>query len=187
MIALTVGLLLSLATSGASANGTTQPPESAPVMIAMSSPDTDVAALATLTQVSSTAPVLATDALLIKPVVKPVIKPVKRTEPTIFFAPRSWFIMTAVQHSSATFDAWSTRYSITSGRGHELNPLMKPFAGSGAIYGMIQLAPMATDYLGRRLMNSKHPTLRKLWWVPQAAGSAGFMISSINNIRVGSR
>jgi hypothetical protein len=183
MIALTVGFLLSLAVSGASANGTTQPPELAPVMIAVSSPDSDVAALATLTQVSSTAPVLATDALMIKP----VIKPVKRTEPTVFFAPRSWFIMTAVQHSTATFDAWSTRYSITSGRGHELNPLMKPFAGSSAIYGMIQLAPMATDYLGRRLMNSKHPTLRKLWWVPQAAGSAGFMISSINNIRVGSR
>lgn len=183
MIAITVSFLLSLALSGASANGTTLPAESAPVMIDVSSPDSDATILASLTQVSSTAPLLATDAVMIKP----VIKPVKRQEPTVFLAPRSWFIMTAVQHSTATFDAWSTRYSITSGRGHELNPLMKPFAGSGAIYGMIQLAPMATDYLGRRLMNSKHPTLRKLWWLPQAAGSAGFMISSINNIRVGSR
>ncbi len=182
MIALTVGFFLSLALSGASANGTTQPPESAPVMIAVSSPDADVAALATLTQVPSTAPLLATDATMIKP----VIKPVKRPESPIFFAPRSWFIMTAVQHSTATFDAWSTRYSITSGRGHELNPLMKPFAGSGAIYGVIQLAPLATDYWGRRLMNSKHPTLRKLWWVPQAAGSASFMISGIKNLRVAS-
>src|SRR6476660_8964305 len=72
MIALTVGLLLSLAMSGASANGTTQPAEAAPVMIAVSSPDSDVTALAMLPQVSSTAPVLATEAVMIKPVIKPV-------------------------------------------------------------------------------------------------------------------
>jgi len=118
------------------------------------------------------------------PLIKPV-KPVKREAPTVVNT-RNWLVMTAVQHSAATFDAWSTRNSISSGRGHELNPLMKPFAGSGAIYGMMQLAPLATDYLGRRLMRSRHSTLRKLWWLPQAAGSAGFMLSGVNNIRVAS-
>jgi hypothetical protein len=123
------------------------------------------------------------DAVVIKPI-HPV-RPVKR-EP-VPFVTRNWLVMTAIQHSAATFDAWSTRNSITSGRGRELNPLMKPFAGTGAIYGVIQLAPMATDFLGKRLMRSNHATLRKLWWMPQAAGSVGFMLSGINNLKVASR
>lgn len=186
MIALTVSFCIALTLPGTSAGGTVQPPEPAPVMVAMSTPDSVAADLAALAPVSNKAPLLATDALVIKPVVTP-IKPVKPSETPVFFGTRSWLTMTAIQHSTATFDAWSTRRSITSGNGHELNPLMKPFAGSSAIYGVIQLAPMATDYWGKRLMNSKHPTLRKLWWVPQAAGSVGFMLSSIQNLRVASR
>jgi hypothetical protein len=61
---------------------------------------------------------------------------------------------------------------------------MKPFAGSAAIYGAIQLAPAATDFLGRRLMHSSNPRLRKLWWLPQAVGTAGFIFSGVNNMRV---
>jgi hypothetical protein len=155
-------------------------------MIDMSLTDSAAADLAALAPVSNRAPLLAADAVMIKPVIKPV-KPTKTPETPIFFGTRSWLTMTAIQHSTAAFDAWSTRRSITSGNGHELNPLMKPFAGSGAIYGAIQVAPIATDFLGKRLMNSKHPTLRKLWWVPQAAGSVGFMLSSIQNLRVASR
>ena len=33
------------------------------------------------------------------------------------------------------------------------------------------------DYLGRRMMTSSHPTLRRFWWVPQVAG-AGFSFGS---------
>lgn len=184
MTTLAVTLTLALVLPGAATNKSEQPAEPAPVMIASLSPAPAIPD--DLAPVSSTLPVLAAPDALIKPVITPV-KPAKRGEFPALFTPRSWLVMTAVQHSAATFDAWSTRYSITSGKGHELNPLMKPFAGSGAIYGAIQLAPIATDFLGRRMMNSKHPTLRKLWWLPQAAGSAGFMLSSINNLRVASR
>jgi hypothetical protein len=33
------------------------------------------------------------------------------------------------------------------------------------------------DYVGRRMMTSSHPTLRRFWWVPQVAG-AGFSFSA---------
>ncbi len=112
--------------------------------------------------------------------------PVKRTEiPRITLGQQhAWMALTVLQHSTAALDAWSTRKSINSGHGHELNPLMKPFAGSGAIYAAIQVAPLGTDYLARRFMQSQHPTLRKLWWLPQAASSVGFTFSSVNNLRV---
>jgi len=182
---LSVSFYLALALPGVSGSGTVQPPAPAPAMIDMSSPSSVTADLAALAPVSNKVPLLAVDAVVIKPVITP-IKPVKKPETPVFFGTRSWLTMTAIQHSTAAFDAWSTRRSITSGNGHELNPLMKPFAGSGAIYGAIQLAPIATDFLGKRLMNSKHPTLRKLWWLPQAAGSVGFTLSSIQNLRVAS-
>src|SRR5262249_1817969 len=167
MITVAVSLCLALALPGTSANEGVQPAEPAPLVIASLSPRFDSAALADLTQFSGSAPILAAPTVMVNPVITPA-KPAKKSELPVLFAPRSWLVMTAVQHSAATFDAWSTRRSISSGRGHELNPLMKPFAGSAAIYGAIQLAPLASDYLGRRLMSSKHPTLRKLWWVPQA-------------------
>ncbi len=187
MITLTASLCLALIVPGVPTGEISPPADSAPMIIANMSSDSAPAVLADLTQVSSAMPVLAApDALVVKPVVKP-IKPAKQSEAPIFVNTRAWFVLTAVQHSAATFDAWSTRHSITSGHGHELNPLMKPFAGSGAVYGVIQLAPLATDYWGRRLMRSKHATLRKLWWLPQAASSAGFMLSGVNNLRVASR
>jgi hypothetical protein len=182
MTTLTASLFLALLLPGSPAEKNAATTPSLAVSTAVSVDQTQQV-LADLTQFSGSMPILAApDAAVIKPI-RP-IKPVKReTSP---FVTRNWLVMTAIQHSTATFDAWSTRYSISSGRGHELNPLMKPFAGSGAIYGVIQLAPMATDYLGKRLMRSNHPTLRKLWWLPQAAGSAGFMLSGINNLRVAS-
>lgn len=94
--------------------------------------------------------------------------------------------LTVLQHGTAAFDAWSTRESVTSGHGHEVNPLMKPFAGSGAMYAAIQVAPLATDWWARRLMRSNNPKFRKLWWLPQVASSIGFTFSGVNNMRIAS-
>jgi hypothetical protein len=182
MITTTATLCLALALPGTPAKESASIAEFNPANIAASFPDQTKAVLTVLTQFSTPMPVLAASSTL---VITPV-KPIKREAPVIVNT-RNWLVLTAVQHSAATFDAWSTRNSISSGRGHELNPLMKPFAGSGAVYGAIQLAPLATDYLGRRLMRSNHSTLRKLWWVPQAAGSVGFMLSGVNNVRVAAR
>jgi hypothetical protein len=174
MTLMATGLWLLLALPGAPKSEAILPPSTD-----LRLPGESIVALDKIVQLPTVRPVLAT------PVAPVPIKLQKRPEmPLTVGQTRAWLAMTAVQHSAAAFDAWSTRVSITSGNGKELNPLMRPFAGSGAIYGAIQLAPVATDYWARRLMHSKNSTLRKLWWVPQAASTAGFMFSGANNLRV---
>ncbi len=101
-------------------------------------------------------------------------------------APKLWYTLVVAGHGAATFDAWSTRHVIQSGRGHELNPLLKPFAGSSALYGAIQVGPTLLDYLARRMMTSQKHWVRRLWWVPQVAGTAGSLWSGAHNLRVAS-
>ncbi|MCI0350775.1 MAG: hypothetical protein L0Z53_15225 [Acidobacteriales bacterium] len=97
---------------------------------------------------------------------------------------RMWWALTVAQHSAATFDAWSTRESLSSGNGYERNPLMRPFANSAAIYPAIQIAPLGLDYISKRMMRSRHGFLRKTWWVPQTLATAGFAWSGLHNLRV---
>ncbi len=97
---------------------------------------------------------------------------------------REWIVLTALQHGSATFDAWSTRRSLASGNGYERNPLLRPFANSPAIYPAIQLAPLGTDWLSWRMARSSKPFIRKMWWLPQSVATAGFVWSGIRNLHV---
>jgi hypothetical protein len=97
---------------------------------------------------------------------------------------RIWWALTAVQHGAATFDAWSTQQSISSGNGYERNPLLKPFAGSPAIYPVIQVLPVGLDFLSNRMMRSRHGIFRKTWWLPQTLATAGFVWSGAHNLRV---
>ncbi|HEX2713483.1 MAG TPA: hypothetical protein VHM88_14880 [Candidatus Acidoferrales bacterium] len=101
--------------------------------------------------------------------------------------PRPWYALIAAGHGAATFDAWSTRHVIQSGRGHEANPLLRPFAGSSALYGAIQVGPTVLDYFARRMAGSEKRWVRRLWWVPQVMGTAGSLWSGAHNLRVGSR
>lgn len=109
----------------------------------------------------------------IKPFAGSAIKPaMERPLPT----PRQqklWYTFMAVGHSAAAFDAYSTRRALSQNYGTEGNPMLRPFAHSNAIYAATQVSPAVMDYVGRRMMTSSHPTLRKFWWVPQVAG-AGF-------------
>ena len=111
--------------------------------------------------------------IAIKPFSNSAIKPVmERPLPT----PRQqklWYTFMAVGHSAAAFDAYSTRRALSGNYGTESNPMLRPFAHSNAIYAATQVSPAVMDYVGRRMMTSSHPTLRKFWWVPQVAG-AGF-------------
>ena len=84
-----------------------------------------------------------------------------------------WYTFMAVGHSAAAFDAYSTRRALSGNYGTEGNPLLRPFAHSNAMYAATQVSPAVMDYVGRRMMTSSHPALRKFWWVPQVAG-AGF-------------
>lgn len=99
-------------------------------------------------------------------------------EPPVMHA-KSWFVLGIAEHSSATFDAWSTRRALNTGR-VEADPVMRPFAGSPAIYGAIQVIPLGMDYLARRLQRSSNWT-RHIWWAPQSIATATFLFSGSYN------
>lgn len=91
-----------------------------------------------------------------------------------------WILLSATEHGSAGFDAWSTRYALSNGR-VEADPVMRPFAGSPAIYGAIQVIPIGLDYVAHRFQRSSGWT-RHIWWVPQSAAAAAFLFSGSYNV-----
>jgi hypothetical protein len=88
-----------------------------------------------------------------------------------------WYGLMAVSHGAAAFDAWSTRRAVAGGYGTEANPFLRGASHSNMIYAATQVSPAVMDFLGRKMMTSRHPWLRKMWWLPQTAG-AGFSISA---------
>src|SRR5216684_7099568 len=95
-----------------------------------------------------------------------------------------WYGLVFAGHSAAAFDAWTTRRAISGGYGTEANPLMRPFANSGAIYAATQVSPAIMDYLGHRLMTSDNRWMRRLWWLPQAAGTSLSFSAGTHNYRL---
>ena len=92
-----------------------------------------------------------------------------------------WYTFMAVDHGAAAFDAWSTRRAISANYGTEADPVLRPFSHSNAIYAATQVSPAVMDYLGRRMLTSAHPTLRRFWWVPQVAGAGLSFGSAMHN------
>lgn len=97
---------------------------------------------------------------------------------------KAWYGLMAASHAGAVFDSWSTRRAISSGYGQEANPFLKPFASSNAIYAATQVSPAVMDYLGKRMMTSPNPWVRKLWWFPQAAGASMSFGAAVHNVGV---
>lgn len=93
-----------------------------------------------------------------------------------------WYTLAIAGHSAAAFDAWSTRRAISGGYGTEANPLLRPFAHSGALYVATQVSPALMDFLGKRMMTSRHGMFRKLWWLPQAAGAGVSFAAGAHNV-----
>ena len=93
---------------------------------------------------------------------------------------RLWLFLSAAEHSAATYDAWSTRRALAAGR-IEADPLMRPFAGSSALYPAMQLVPFGLDYLALRMQRSSG-WAHRLWWVPQSAATVTFLFSGSYNV-----
>src|SRR4029077_7530376 len=89
----------------------------------------------------------------------------KRPESAGVGVPKIWFVLGAMEHGAATFDAWSTRRNIIAGTAHEANPLMRPFANSNAMYAAVQIAPVLFDLLSKRMLHSSRGWERKTWWM----------------------
>ncbi len=97
---------------------------------------------------------------------------------------RLWLALGIAAHSGAAFDAWSTRYAITHYSVRELNPMLRPFAGNASLYVVIQVAPALLDFAARKMMYSRHPLLRRMWWIPQSASFAGSLFCGTHNLLI---
>jgi len=95
-----------------------------------------------------------------------------------------WYALSFTGAGAATMDAWSTRRAITRGVGVEGNPMLRPFAHSGVLYAATQVSPLVMDFIGKRMMVSQHPLLRKVWWLPQAVGSSVSVSAAVHNVRM---
>lgn len=95
-----------------------------------------------------------------------------------------WYGLMAVSHTGAALDAWSTRRAVSGGYGQEANPFLAPFAHSNSLYAATQVSPAIMDFLGKRMMTSQHPFIRKIWWVPQVAGASVSFVAVGHNLSV---
>jgi hypothetical protein len=95
-----------------------------------------------------------------------------------------WYALTFASSGAAAFDAWSTRRAISGGYGTEANPMLAPFSHSGALYAATQVSPVVMDYIGRKMMTSQYPLLRKMWWLPQSAGTGMSLFAGVHNVGV---
>ena len=93
-----------------------------------------------------------------------------------------WYALTLTGGGAAAFDAWSTRRAISQGYATEANPLLRPFAHSNMMYAATQASPLLMDFLGKHMMTSRHGVIRRMWWLPQAAGSGVSLAAGIHNI-----
>lgn len=92
-----------------------------------------------------------------------------------------WYGLVAAGHSAAVFDAYTTRRAISGGYGTESDPLLRPFAHSNAMYFATQVSPAVMDYVGHRMMTSNHTWMRRMWWVPQVAGTGLSLSAGVHN------
>lgn len=92
-----------------------------------------------------------------------------------------WLALAVLDHGAAVFDAWSTRRSIEIGN-READPFVRPFAGSNAVYGVLQITPTVLDFVSRRMQRSEHPVIRRFWWLPQSAMAASSFCAGVHNV-----
>ena len=116
--------------------------------------------------------------------VKSVVKPATPESYETSRQRKIWYGLMGASHGAAAFDAWTTRRAINGAYGTEGDPLQRPFANSNAIYATTQVAPALMDFLGHRMMRSENPTLRKFWWIPQAASTGVSLGAGIHNYRI---
>jgi hypothetical protein len=108
----------------------------------------------------------------------------KRPEAAGVGVPKMWFVLGAMEHGAATFDAWSTRRNIVEGTMHEADPIMRPFANSNAMYAAVQVAPVLFDLLSKQMLRNSHSWVRKSWWVPQSASTVTSIFSGAHNVAI---
>jgi hypothetical protein len=96
---------------------------------------------------------------------------------------RQWLALAFLQHSAAAFDAYSTRQAVGHGAVED-NPMLRPFAGSPAIYAATQVAPLLFDLMARHMQRSEYPLFRRFWWMPQTVSAGLSIFSGVHNLHL---
>jgi hypothetical protein len=96
----------------------------------------------------------------------------------------AWYTLMGAGHGAAAFDAYSTRLAISGNYGTETNALLRPFSHSSALYAATQVSPALMDFIGKRMMVSENRWVRKMWWLPQVAGSGFSVFAGVHNLSV---
>ena len=96
---------------------------------------------------------------------------------------RQWLALALLQHGAAVFDAYSTRQAVGHGAVED-NPMLRPFAGSAAIYAATQLTPLLLDLVAYHMQRSEYPLLRRFWWMPQTVSAGLSIFSGFHNLSV---
>jgi hypothetical protein len=96
----------------------------------------------------------------------------------------AWYTLMAAGHGAAAFDAYSTRLAVSGNYGSETNPFLRPFSHSSALYAVTQVSPAVMDFIGKRMMVNENRWVRKMWWLPQAAGSGFSVFAGVHNLSV---
>jgi len=96
---------------------------------------------------------------------------------------RQWLALALLQHGAAAFDAYSTRQAVGHGAVED-NPMLRPFAGSAAIYAATQLTPLVLDLVAYHMQRSEYSLLRRFWWMPQTVSTGLSIFSGVHNLHV---
>jgi hypothetical protein len=99
---------------------------------------------------------------------------------------KTWLALAVAEHSAAFFDAYSTRRAISRGAVED-DPMMRPFANSGAIYAAIQVGPVLLDLVSHKMQHSENGFVRRMWWVPQSVATSTYLFSAGHNMGVSKR
>ncbi len=94
-----------------------------------------------------------------------------------------WLALALLQHGAAAFDAYSTRQAVGHGAVED-NPMLRPFAGSPAIYAATQVAPLLFDLMARHMQRSEYPLFRRFWWMPQTVSAGLSIFSGVHNLHL---
>jgi hypothetical protein len=90
-------------------------------------------------------------------------------------------LLAGINAGAAVMDDVSSRMVIESG-GYERNPLIRPFvhnSGTLAAESVGEVWLMA--FLADRMKHSRHPILRKTWWLPQTLNISAKVSGGIYN------
>src|ERR1700722_3217185 len=96
---------------------------------------------------------------------------------------KQWLALAFVEHGAAGFDAYSTRQAVGHGA-VEQDPLMRPFAGSPAIYAATQVGPVLFALLAPHMQHSDYPLFRRVLWMPQTLSAGISIFSGVHNLHV---